>query len=1271
MLLKYSFAFLKHGSVWTYRLATWAVLILGFGFAAAVIALRYLFLPNIDAYREPIVTTVSRAVGQPVSIGRIEGSWRGYRPELRLFDVRLLEPGGEVGLELARVDTVLSWVSLLAGDVVFHSLEISGPVLEMRRDSLGVIWVAGNALEQGPAAGGGFADWLIAQRQIIVRNARIVWIDEMQAASELIIDKVNLRIDNDGETHRIGLIGTPPPELASALVLRGEFTGRSVRALGAWRGRVYAEVDYANLAQAQTWVPVPNRVESGLGVLRLWLDVAELKVGSAIADLDLVNVRARPFSDEEPLELAHVSGRMQWRDEGSATLVSASGLTLEMVGGAQFPPLSFSLRRDSAPGHHSELTLAALELAPLSQFIELLPLDPDLKSKIALAQPAGRVLTARVVWSQEAGAAGPYSVQAEFENLEARPVDSFPGFRRFSGKLDATEVGGTVSLRAQRASLELPKVFPAPIPLDFLTGEAGWQYVAGHFVLTIRSASFTNDHLAGGLSGTYMSAETGPGNADFTASLVRGEAKDVWRYVPNTAPNTREWLKRALLSGRATDVRARLRGPLEKFPFADRNSGDFEVLVNAQDIVLDYADGWPPVEGFAGEIAFRRNRMDITPKVARLLEMDVSRTLVSIPAIGHREEHLLIKGEVAATVPQFLRFASVSPVASHIGQFTGNMSGVGQAQLNLELDLPLHDVDAVKVSGRLALSGARMEVSPRVPPLSNYSARIDFTQNSVSVKNGAAQLLGGAMHFDVANRKDRSLAIGLRGRANVSELTTFTGNRVLGHLYGSTDWRGALSLRKDVAQLRIESDLVGIGSRLPAPLYKSPQTSLPSKLDIYDRPDQQQLISLALGAIGSAQVLFEGGVARRGMLNFGGQATLPSSEVVAAVGSVAALDVDAWRLALRDTSASPDRTAPVQLSSVNLQVAALDVTGRRFADLRINGVRLADAWRLKLDGRQGKGEATWKSGDGGRLTARFSSLAIPAPASEVVASDYQRNVANLRDSLPAFDILAENFTFEGMNLGRLELNAAPEANSWRLDRLAITNPDGRAEIGGRWAVTDFPRTELQVRIDASNIGGLFSRFGFPEGIKGGRGTLTGPVTWVGSPYRPDLPTLSGRLKLEAKDGRFDQLEPGVAKLLGILSLQSLPRRVTFDFRDLFSAGFSFDTITADVTVSSGVAHTEDLRMVGSSARVRMKGRINLAEESQDLHVRVFPQLSTAAAVAGAVVNPAIGVATLIVQKALGDPFESMAAVEYRVTGSWADPIVERVSRKSDSAEARK
>jgi uncharacterized protein YhdP len=58
----------------------------------------------------------------------------------------------------------------------------------------------------------------------------------------------------------------------------------------------------------------------------------------------------------------------------------------------------------------------------------------------------------------------------------------------------------------------------------------------------------------------------------------------------------------------------------------------------------------------------------------------------------------------------------------------------------------------------------------------------------------------------------------------------------------------------------------------------------------------------------------------------------------------------------------------------------------------------------------------------------------------------------------------------------------------------------------------------------------------------------------------------------------------------VLSLQALPRRLTLDFRDVFSEGFAFDFVRGDVTIEQGIAATNNLQMKGVNAAVLMEGR---------------------------------------------------------------------------------
>ena len=146
---------------------------------------------------------------------------------------------------------------------------------------------------------------------------------------------------------------------------------------------------------------------------------------------------------------------------------------------------------------------------------------------------------------------------------------------------------------------------------------------------------------------------------------------------------------------------------------------------------------------------------------------------------------------------------------------------------------------------------------------------------------------------------------------------------------------------------------------------------------------------------------------------------------------------------------------------------------------------------------------------------------------------------------------------------------------------------------------------------------------------------------------------------------------GVARLLGILSLQSLPRRFLLDFKDVFQEGFGFDRIDGDVDLQRGTARTRNLRLSGAQAMVLTEGQADLNAETQDMQVWIVPELDAgAASLAYAIVNPAVGLGTLIGQWFLRKPLAEAATREFHVGGSWDLPVVTPVARENSSPSPR-
>jgi uncharacterized protein YhdP len=403
----------------------------------------------------------------------------------------------------------------------------------------------------------------------------------------------------------------------------------------------------------------------------------------------------------------------------------------------------------------------------------------------------------------------------------------------------------------------------------------------------------------------------------------------------------------------------------------------------------------------------------------------------------------------------------------------------------------------------------------------------------------------------------------------------------------------------------------------------------------------------------------------RGVVRFGGPASEPDRAGVWLSGTIGSLDLDRWLVLFR----RPGDPVRVDWGGIDLKVGTLDALGRRYSDLDIHAVTQPDGnWRSSVVGKEFEGTLLWQPQGRGRLTARMKTLSIPAPSPATLQAPTTAAGERRQLDLPALDITAEQFSLGGKVLGSLQVAATPAGADWRIERLSIVNPESTFTLEGLWeGWLTSPRTRVNIRLDARDAGKLLERLGYADGLRRGTAKIEGALTWVGTPYEIDYPSLSGNLVLDAAKGQFDKINAGVGKLLGVLSLQALPRRVSLDFRDVFSDGFAFDEIVGPVTIDQGIALTENFRIQGPSARVLMKGKVDLSRETQNLRVRVTPYLSESVSIAGALIGgPVAGVATFLAQKMLKDPIDQMAAFEYDVTGTWKEPQVAKVQRKSEA-----
>jgi len=173
------------------------------------------------------------------------------------------------------------------------------------------------------------------------------------------------------------------------------------------------------------------------------------------------------------------------------------------------------------------------------------------------------------------------------------------------------------------------------------------------------------------------------------------------------------------------------------------------------------------------------------------------------------------------------------------------------------------------------------------------------------------------------------------------------------------------------------------------------------------------------------------------------------------------------------------------------------------------------------------------------------------------------------------------------------------------------------------------------------------------------------LDWPGGPGAFSLASARAQISIDARDGRFPQLDPGAGRLFGLFNIDALTRRLRLDFTDIFNKGFAFDRIRGNLDIADGAARTRNLLIDGPSADIAVTGRSGIVNEDYDLEIVVTPQLGGNLAVAGGVLgSPAAGAAIFLFQKVFQKQLGNLVKYRYQVTGSWTDPAMTRLESSS-------
>ncbi|WP_445677840.1 YhdP family protein [Roseateles terrae] len=908
--------------------------------------------------------------------------------------------------------------------------------------------------------------------------------------------------------------------------------------------------------------------------------------------------------------------------------------------------------------------------------------------------------------------------------LALRQAQASLSWRAQKPAVTQAPVGGLAVLAAKRAASSAASpasvaATPAAAASANASAGAGLPSAAPGTLWTVQfnKVRLVTEDLQADLEGTWQSGgqtrgTRTPGRLDLTGHIEEVRADRVIKYLPaSMGVDASRYVRDAIRDGTANKVAVRLQGDLAEFPFdAPRSRGIFKVSTQLRGITLAYVPShpaengqpaftspWPVMEQLDAELVFDRASMAIRNGRTRLSGLELTNVQGLIQDLYHHSPVLDISGDARGTLTDALRYVKHSPVNEMTSHALDSSVGTGPMSLRLALKLPLSHIVDTTVKGQVLLPGNDLRLRPDAPMFNQARARIDFDEKGLQIRGGQARVLGGDTSFEGGSLPDGSMRFVANGTVTADALRNapeiLVGSRLASVMTGQTPVRFELGIVKGQTEIGLTSNLQGLGVDLPAPLRKTADETWPLRVSIraLNAPagtlrDELRVEAGPLAALYQRDVTGENAKVLRGALSLGDKLPDLPAQGVLARAALNQLNVDAWQTVIptligpttSGTAAAPEPAlaaaeadspyAPTQLA---IKAQTLQVSGRTLNRV-VAGLTHdapANTWSASIDAEQLSGFVQLRMArpnQPGRVYARLARLSVPKSEAESVEELLDSNPR----SFPTLDIVVDNFELKGKRLGRLEIEAQQQtdARDWKLSKLLLKNEDATLTATGQWAPEPgraLRRTDLNWKLEVEDAGKLAERMGQGQVLRRGKGHLTGQLAWSGSPMSPDYPSMTGKMNIALDAGQFLKAEPGVGRLLGVLSLQSIPRRLTLDFRDIFSEGFAFDNVSGDIQIARGVARSDNLRMKGLQAAVLMEGSADLAAETQDLHVLVVPEINAGgAALAYAAINPAIGLGTFVAQWLLRKPIAAAGTEEFRVTGSWSDPKIEQLPRRS-------
>jgi len=1219
-------------------------LVILWGVAALVARLS---TPLLEQAREPVAQWLGEKIGQPVRFARLEASWWGIGPRFVLRDVRI--GSGKNAIALRSIGVDLSHISLLQGHPLDAlRLTLDGLQLNLVREPdrrIHVVGMRAVAGQNGP---------LPLPRHLRLRHTRLQWEDRVRKAAPVVIDELELdlvRHDQDLSLHA---------RLDSALgSIR--FSGRVKGFLGQenWHGSSYLQAKGLELRQLfASYLPQHYRLNSGRMNLELWQEWQQATETSSRGHFGFVGL---DLSVQQPaIRYFHadwLAGDIDYlRRSNNEWRIIADRLTTQKNPVA--PSGTLAIHRH-LQGNERRFDVGASELpvAVLRDLALLLPADPGLSDALQGLQPRGQIRDLRLsLWPDNSPR---WLIDTRLQAVGLDPWRSVPGIQGLDIHLVGDNEYATLELAGQNMQLDYRRLFREVLPVSQLHGNLSWRQADDGWTLFSDKLALTTPDLAARAWFEYQHAPDRPPSLHLLGRISEGNAAATGRYLPTAIMNPKlvTWLDQSLGGGQVEQADVLVSGPLQHFPFHHTRDGVFEVVAQARAVPLHYRTGWPALQDVAARLFFHQNSLDIDLLEGRIYASRIVSAQARIDSLNPISP-VRIQGQIQGPLGDELRLLQEPALSERFGHIAKALQVNGEASLKLDFQVPLkHSHGDYRLNGVLHLHNDRLALSDWELTIDRIRGDLEISLDALRAKGIEGIALGAPLRVDVQPTSTAASRIHAQATWPVEVLQRRFPSLPLQLASGAApftvdlDIPGSKAAQDAQVQIAVSSTLKGIRLDLPPPLGKSQQEErrLQVRMPLNAQPGA---LHIRYGSKLDARISSDGA---RGEIRYGrGTSRLPDAPGFNILAKLPRIELSAWlRLGERLPGGAASPPWRMALATPLLALGSVE-----FPDVQLDANGAAAQVNARIQGPSVAGEIHYRKGEPAVVMANLSRLHLKLPHNDTpVGPVPDPGEGPDPRNLPQLDLQCADLRLDQAKLEKLKLSLRPIAGGSRIEALTIKGPSGTLNATGNWLWKDnAAHTRLSGRLQSPDLGELLAGLGYPRQVRDAKTDLRFDFGWPGNPAQVHRATLQGTAELSIRDGRLSKVDPGVARILGLLSLDALQRRLKLDFGDLLKKGYSFDTIEGHFTLGDGQARTGDLVVDGPSGRIEVGGRLGLVARDFDQVAQVTPKLDATLVIASTIAGgPVAGAATFLAQRLLSDEVDRLNRFVYSVTGSWDDP----------------